>query len=283
VAQDLFGFVQFEFGFRLGPSDGRYVVRERADDDPHAILVLSTLGAPERRRLRGRRRETVAAADPEPVPTTRATVVAATPLAGAEQGANWLAELRRDAAQRDGELERALRTLNRALHVHRVASADPYARDADPGHALVTRIGYGAGDAVVDGRYAQAWELPRPGARRTRRSMEAPEERFAAVLGARERVLACEEIVLRARADVDAGRRRESALQARIALEAVLAELDADHAGRRAALEDDREKIADAANAALAGELPRELADAVAASVARMEAALRARRLDSAR
>ena len=55
--------------------------------------------------------------------------------------------------------------------------------------------------------------------------MEAPEERFAALLGGRESPLAAEELVLRARADLDAGRPREAALQARVALEALLAEL----------------------------------------------------------
>ena len=51
--------------------------------------------------------------------------------------------------------------------------------------------------------------------------MEAPEERFAALLGAREPQLVAEELVLRARADLDAGRPREAALQARVALEAL--------------------------------------------------------------
>ena len=79
---------------------------------------------------------------------------------------------------------------------------------------------------MADGRFAEAWELPPPGARRTRRSMEAPEERFAALLGGRGSPLAAEELVLRARADLDAGRTREAALQARVALEALLAELE---------------------------------------------------------
>ena len=38
--------------------------------------------------------------------------------------------------------------------------------------------------------------------------MEAPEERFAALLGGHETVLAAEELVLQARADLDAGRPR---------------------------------------------------------------------------
>ena len=51
--------------------------------------------------------------------------------------------------------------------------------------------------------------------------MEAPDERFAALLGAREQPLVAEELVLRARMDLDAGRPREAALQARVALEAL--------------------------------------------------------------
>ena len=92
--------------------------------------------------------------------------------------------------------------------------------------ALVARIGLGDGESVADGRFAEAWELPPPGARRTRRSMEAPEERFAALVGGHGSPLAAEELVLRARADLDAGRTREAALQARVALEALLAELE---------------------------------------------------------
>ncbi len=45
------------------------------------------------------------------------------------------------------------------------------------------------------------------------------------MLGGRERVDACETLLLRARADLDAGRRREAALQLRVGLEALLVEL----------------------------------------------------------
>ena len=140
------------------------------------------------------------------------------------------------------------------------------------GQALVVRVGYGAGEEVADGRFSDAWELPRERAR-ARRSMEAPEERFAALLGGRERPLACEELVLRARADLDAGRPREAALQARIALEALLAELPAEE------LEEDRTAIGEAANAALRADPSPELQEAVSASIGRMEASLRRMRL----
>ena len=142
--------------------------------------------------------------------------------------------------------------------------------------ALVARIGLGAGESVADGRFADAWELPPPGARRTRRSMEAPEERFAALLGGHAAPLAAEELVLRARADVDAGRMREAALQARVALEALLAELAPAAAED---LERERPPVADAANLALRGDLTREAASELAGCVERMEAALRRMRL----
>ena len=134
----------------------------------------------------------------------------------------------------------------------------------------MVRVGYDDGEAVAGARYAAARELRRRG-RRARRSMAAPEERFAAILAGRERALPAEEIVLRARADLDAGRDREAALQARVALESLLAEGDA--------LGADREPIAAAANAALRGALDPAARDALAAAIARMEAALRRRRL----
>ena len=45
------------------------------------------------------------------------------------------------------------------------------------------------------------------------------------MLGGRERLDACETLLLRARADLDAGRPREAALQLRVGLEALLVEL----------------------------------------------------------
>jgi hypothetical protein len=281
LAPPLFGFVQLEFGFLLGPGDGRYMVRDDPGAEPETVLVLSTLAAPERRRLRGRKGKVVEQASPEAVPTSRATIVHTDPFATPDHAEVWLSAVRDDAERRDGELDRALTTLNGALHAYRVSRADPYVRDVALHQTLVARIGFGSGDDAVAGMFKQAWELPRGGVVRAKRSMEAPEERFAALLSARERVLACEELVLRARMDLGAGRSREAALQARVALEALLAELPGLAPDRRGALEADRATIGDAANAALRGDLPDELAEAVDASVGRMESALRTRRLDS--
>jgi hypothetical protein len=233
------------------------------------VLVLATLGAPERHWLRDRRPREVDAAPPEPVPTTRATVVRPEPFPTAEAASAWLDELRRDAEAREAELARAIGILNRALRAQRAAAADPYVADVSAGRALVVRMGYGRGDAVADGRFGEAFELPRSGARRIKRSMEAPEERFAAILGGYETPLAAEELVLRARADLDAGRDREAALQARVAVEALIAET------RETSLEGQREVVIRAAAAALAGLPSTGLEEALAA----MEALLRRRHL----
>jgi hypothetical protein len=239
------------------------------------VLVLRTLGAPQRRLLSGRKGRSVDSADPEPVPTSRATLVAPEPFGGGEDEARaWLQDLRGDKDRAAEELDRAVRRLNRGLHAQRVSSADPYARDVAADGALVVRIGYGSGEEAADGRFAEAWELPRE-RRRTRRSMEAPEERFAAILGGRDQALACEELVLRARADLDAGRVREAALEARVALEALLAELP----GGTDGLDELRGPVGDAANAALRGDLGQDVVGALVDAVERMEQALRRHRL----
>ena len=124
------------------------------------------------------------------------------------------------------------------------------------------------------GAYGEAIELPR-GGRRVKRSMEAPEERFAALLGGREEIHPAEELVLRARADLNAGRPAEAALQCRVAIEALLAS----SGRRRRARRSHREAVAAAANAALSGAMPGEHAAALEDAVTAMERALKRRRL----
>jgi len=252
------------------------MVRPAADALVESVLVLTTLGAPERRMLQRNKPRSIQSSDPEPVPTTRATVVRAAAFSSESEAAAWLS-----GADRDEELDAAITLLNRALHAHRVASADPYIPELSPERALVVRIGYGSGEEVADGRYGEALELPRVTPRRRKRSMEAPEERFAALLGGREEVLPAEELVLRARADLNAGRLAEAALQARVAIEALLAaDVASSESGPAgASLGGHREAIGAAANAALRGELPGDSAAALEEAVAAMELALKRRRL----
>ena len=197
----------------------------------------------------------------------RATVARPVAFTSIDEAAEWLDELRADRERVDLEVGAALVILNRAMRSWRAAAADPYVGELSFARSLVARLGYGSGDAVADGRLTEAMEVPRPKARRAKRSMEAPEERFAALLGAREPQLVAEELVLRARADLNAGRPREAALQALVALEAL---------GGLAAL---REAVGSAANAALAGDLDTASVQALTAAVEEMETALRRHRL----
>ena len=247
-------------------------MRPSADALVESVLVLSTLGAPQRARLRGSRPQSTSAAEPEPVPTSRATVVRSQPFRSEEDASTWLA-----GADLEAERDGAVAVLNRALRAQRAAAADPYVGEVSADRALVVRIGYGSGEEVADGRFGEAVELPRFAGRHVKRSMEAPEERFAALLGGREEIHPAEELVLRARADLNAGRPAEAALQCRVAIEALLALLtDPADASR---IEPHRGAVAAAANAALSGPLPGEHAAALEEAVAAMEKALKRRRL----
>jgi hypothetical protein len=278
-----FGFVQWEFPGRIGPDPGRYVVRRYAGDDVRQVVVIGGFDAPrKRRRTRARR------ADPGPtsVEITRATVIDATPLGELEAADEWLDRATGDDAER--VTGAALTLLNRAVAGQRIASADPWLPDADPAHAIVCRVGYGTGEQVAEGDWEAARELPLPPPRGSRSLVLSPQERLAALLGGRDAALACEELCLRARGDVDHGRPREAALQLAIALDAGLAELEVwreqgDMAERLEELDGWREAVAAAARAALAGGLdPAQAAD-VSAALDRLEAALRARQVAEAR
>ena len=254
-------------------------MRGGPDGAPQSVIALKTLGAPERRLLGSKRPRKRAEAGPEPVPTSRATMIAADPFASALEAEAWLGALKRDRDALAEEARLGAAELNRMLRAFRAAAADPWATvDVSPAHALVVRVGYGVGDLVVEGRFDDALELPKTEAgalsRGRRGDHVGPGERLAAILSGRDELLACEELVLRARSDVDAHRPREAALQARIALEAVLAELPADFDPELGGF---RAEIGDAANAALKGDPPEHLQHAVAHAVERMERALRRR------
>ncbi|MEA2421223.1 MAG: hypothetical protein QOF55_322 [Thermoleophilaceae bacterium] len=238
------------------------------------MIVLSTLGAAQRRLLRRPRKPAPVdgATEADAVPTSRATLIRATPLTSDEEGELWLDRLRRDPSALDAEVDDAARELNAVLRAHRAAAADPYVREVSRSVANVVRVGYGSGDSVADGRFAAAYEVPARARRERAAEAMAPLERLAAVLSGAEEVGVAEELVLRARLDLDADRPREAALQARIALEALLAESSGENAG---ALAEHRHAVGEAANAALRGPLPAELEEAVEQAVVEMRRTLR--------
>jgi hypothetical protein len=288
VAQRLFVFVQFEFPWELGPPDGRYLVRAGRDAEPEHVVVLGELSAerlpvgrrgPVAERLARRRR--TAEPGSAPVRTSRATIIDPVALHAESQARAWLADL--DAER---EALAATHVLNRVLHAHRVASADPYSREVSPAEALVIRAGWGAGEHVADGAWLHAEEVPwrpprRRGPRRDRSSALRPQERLAAILGGRGGVLVCEELTLRARLDMDQGRLESAALQLHAAYDAALAELEReqrpDLALRLTELQKLEDRVRGQAAAALAAEPPGPEAEVVEHALGRLEAALRAR------
>jgi hypothetical protein len=242
------------------------------------VLVIGGIEAPVRRRRVARPRR--ADETQMTVEVTRATVIDATALGGLEAADEWLARATGDDAERIAA--EALAVLNQAVAGYRVAAADPSVADADPTRALAIRVGYGSGEQVADGDWESARELPVPVTRAERSALLSPQERVAALLGGRDVALACEELALRARGDLDHGRQREAALQLAIALDAALAELEvwrdmADMAGRLEELAGWRQAVGDAAAEALTGGLSPLSTAAVATALARLEAALRAR------
>lgn len=252
------------------------------------MLVLTSLAAPARPRARRWGREPEAIAEPATTGIGRATVVDPRTVED-EQARAWLTTAAGEDAA--ATVRDALRWLNHALRAYRAAAADPGAREVVEAEALAVRVGYGEGFEVAEGEWTTARVVPaepEQGARARGRRLAAlrPQERLAALLSGRDAVLACEELVLRARADLDAGRPREAALQTHIALEAAVAELQAFRAmhgmaERVAELAGYRERLAAAANEALQRGPGDATIEAVALALERIEAALRARAASS--
>lgn len=283
----LFGFVQFEFPGNLSLPDGRYLARSGGDED-QMVLVVEALSSPSAPRRRRRRPKQVEAVEPTTVPLTRVTVVRAqAPFDSAGEAEGWLERTAAAEDATDAVLDEGIGLLNRALHAHALASADSLGAELSVERALSARIGHGSGKEVASGRFSAAREVDpaAPSSRRRRRDEELrPQERLAAILGGRERGDACETLVLRARADLDAGRLREAALQLRVAAEAMLVELDgalADpgHGEDMAELRERRRAVGDAANLALSGELDDESEREVRELTALCERVLRRRRV----
>jgi hypothetical protein len=240
------------------------------------VVVIGGLTAP-RRRPRVARRRSVDAPSERTVDVTRATVIDAAALGDRDAAEAWLARALADQTYVDA----ALAVLTRAVAAQRIAAADPRLADPEPDRALATRVGYGEGELLAHGDWEVARELEAARPARARRAL-APQERVAALLSGRDAALACEELALRARGDLDRGRGREAALQLDGALRAALAELEGwrdhrDMASRLAELEEHREAVATAAAAALRGGLGEADTAAVGAALGRLEAALRAR------
>lgn len=193
------------------------------------MLVITTLGATRAssRFRRGKARAVEAPAPTPPLPLSRVTLVRPTSFPGREQAEEWLRRVSSDRDLWGALITEAGGQLNRALHAYRTAAGDPYVSDVDVSRAIAVRLGYGSGEEVADGRWRRAVEFTeRERLKLLRRDYEAlrPQERMAAVLGGREQVRPYEELVLRARGDLEAGRLQTAALGLDAAVAAILAD-----------------------------------------------------------
>jgi hypothetical protein len=283
----LFGFIQFDFAGALAVADGRYLLR---DGEREQVLVIETLGAPPpARRRRKRPRDAEVGEPPLELPVARATLVLAfNEFADEEAAGAWLQEAATSEDSIDRLVELGIDELNQALHAQAVASGDPYPQTVTPARATTIRIGFGSGEALADGAFTSAHQVDPglgPTSRRLQRDEELrPQQRLAAVLGGRERLDACETLLLRARADLDAGRNREAALQLRVGLEALLVELrgalsDPGHEEDMATLAARRHEAGELANAALNADLNSEQVKSLGELLATAERVLRRRRV----
>jgi hypothetical protein len=285
VSKRLFTFVQMELPWELGPADGRYLLRVRggqSDGEPEHVVVFSTVGAERRRMLGNRSRTRPTGADPARVPVARVTVVDPVGLAAERQAQAWLEEL-----DPEHEAQAATGVLNRVLFAHRIAAAHPHVHEISPRQALVIRAGFGEGEQVADGLWLQARELLLSHRRELRRATALrPQERLAVLLSGRGSALLCEELTLRARVDLDAGRLGLAAIELDRAYLTALKELP------REKREDLRHRIEELRklSTSVAGAAHAELLDGAAAgqvelpdeqivlhALERLEAALRAR------
>ena len=199
------------------------------------------------------------------------------PLGDEAAAAAWFEQLDLGAAATG-----ALAVLNRVLGAHRIAAADPHVHPLTTRAAVAVRGGYGDGAALAEGRWTKARELTEPGGGGRARTALRSEERLTALLAARERPLACEELALRARLDLDFDRPAAAALGTRLALEAALVELGANSRAsglepRLAQLRGLLDDVIAAANSALIGAPTAAERATVGHALERIEATLRAR------
>jgi hypothetical protein len=260
-----------DFAGTLPLADGRYLARDEVEGE--SVLVVRTLGAPSPSvRRRRRRRRVEPEVDPSPLPLTRVTAVrASAPFESEEEAGRWLDEATEAEDTADTLVADGARLLNSALHAQAIAAADPFGQELRPERAVAVRIGFGSGEEVAESVFSAACDVDvwASGASRRRRREEdlRPQERVAGVLGGRERLDVCETLLLRARADLDAGREREGALQLRVGLEALLVELDGaltdpGHEEDIGTLNGRRSEAGEAANKALRGELePKQVGE----------------------
>ena len=125
-------------------------MRSRAGGDPERVVVIES---------EGRREEPASAGE------TQIIVIDPVPLSAEHQAQAWLEDLLGEASR---AVDEALAVVNRVVHLHRLAAADPRVSELTAGQATVARAGWGEGEQLADGRWTEARELPLQAAGRRR-------------------------------------------------------------------------------------------------------------------
>ncbi len=281
-----FAFVQFDLPFNLPITDGRYIIRRHTDGAD--VLVLSGPRAGRSRRFGRWKLRSADSTAPLPETGTTATITVAEKFSDKEGAAKWLADRSISVEAAENQVQEALKLLNSALAAHRLASSDPYASELTRNDPVTVRIGYGRGEQIAEGEWSDALEMPAPEdqkGRRKRKQMLDPQTKFAAILSGKETVLLAEELMLRARLDLNSDRPRHAALQADLALEALLAETEQSEEELSEKQQEDLEwlksnekKLEGIADSALTGDIEPEAVSVVDDVVARMERFIRRHR-----
>jgi hypothetical protein len=241
-------------------------VRDEPRGEDLAVVAIKTLGSRPRHARRGRsKKATDEQGEPDPVLITRITVIPADSFPDALAAKRWFS----DSSKRDNwkqGLAYALKLANRVVHAHRVATADPYKRELSIDLAHRIRIGFGTGDQVAEGAWEQAHAI-RPG--RSKDSLLDPDPRVAAMLSGRDRARASDDLLLRARIDLDQERHAQAAIQTRAAVQAL--QLEGNTSGNQL------ERLELLAGIALKQDLTRQQIEELEQALAELERAAKRR------
>jgi hypothetical protein len=196
------------------------------------VIVIEAEGAlPPARRKRRRPKQSGHSDLPTTLAVTTVTVIRAYEPLGAEAAAKeWLARAADDEFL-DPLLDESFAALERALAAEAAATGRPFAASPTLDQALSARVGFGDGDRVADGRFTDALDVDARGGtagrKRERLNRTRPLARIAAILGEKDMAGACEFLVPRVRADLDAGRTMTAGLMIENAARATVLEYDA--------------------------------------------------------
>lgn len=170
---------------------------------------------------------------------TTVTVITSEPLSG-ESANEWLGQMEQSQDQSWEIALDGLTVLNGLLYAFRVASLSPYVNELEIESAMAVRIGTSAGEEAWLGDPANSFQLEKTEKepKRKRRAMLDPISRTIELVTGKDELLVFEELVIRARHDLTMGRLRHAALQADLALESLLVELE-----RASLSESQREKL----------------------------------------